>query len=212
VKNRLLLAIVATLAVAGLGWLSKSYRADEGPRERPTLALLTSLPLVFGEQMSLEAGGSAALTRLERTYQVVPINVADAASLKGKRLLLMAQPRAQPAEALVDLDRWVHRGGRLLLLADPQLDWPSQRPLGDALRPPPMFADTGLLRHWGLTLSAAGLAGPECDIADEGLIARCSIGRGQATVVADADFINVESPDAPALDLMVTELGRLGTR
>jgi hypothetical protein len=212
VKNRLLLAIVATLAVAGLGWLSKSYRADEGPRERPTLALLTSLPLVFGEQMSLEAGGSAALTRLERTYQVVPINVADAASLKGKRLLLMAQPRAQPAEALVDLDRWVHRGGRLLLLADPQLDWPSQRPLGDALRPPPMFADTGLLRHWGLTLSSAGLAGRECDIADEGLIARCSIGRGQATVIADADFINADSPDAPALDLMVTELGRLGTR
>jgi hypothetical protein len=146
----------------------------------------------------------------------VPIGVADAASLKGKKLLLMAHPRAQPAEALVELDQWVRGGGHVLLLADPRLDWPSERPLGDRLRPPPAFADTGLLAHWGLRLS-----GPEPD-------GPASVGNGTsrsgripgqagerqlhhrrqwvrralpdrpraATVIADADFLNVEGEGA----------------
>jgi hypothetical protein len=104
-------------------------------------------------------------------------------------------------------------GGHVLLLADPRLDWPSERPLGDLLRPPPMFADTGLLSHWGMTLSEAGLAssGP-CAIADQGLIARCRIGRGSATVIADADFIDVKEPGVAGLDLLMSELDRLETR
>ena len=77
-------------------------------------------------------------------------------------MLLMAHPLAQPAEALVDLDRWVRDGGRLLLLADPKLDWPSKRALGDTLRPPPAFADTGLLAHWGLRLDAPADGGRGC--------------------------------------------------
>ena len=67
----------------------------------------------------------------------------------------MAQPLAQPAEDLVALDDWVRGGGRVLLLADPMLEWPSKRPLGDPLRPPPMFMDTGLLAHWGLAARRA---------------------------------------------------------
>jgi hypothetical protein len=169
--------------------------------------------LVFGESISLDSGGSAALSRLEQRYTVEPIGVADAASLKGQALLLMAHPRAQPAEALVELDQWVRRGGHVLLLADPRLDWPSERPLGDLLRPPPMFADTGLLNHWGLALSDAGLASSgACAIADQGLIAHCRIGRGSATVIADADFINAEEPGAAGLDLLMSELDRLETR
>ena len=216
--TKLLLAVAATFAIAGLGWLGRSHESGDvsGPRpaaERPELALLTSLPLVFGESFSIEGGGSPALTRLEQRYRVVPIGVADEASLKGKRLLLMAHPRAQPAEALVDLDNWLREGGHLVLLADPKLDWPSERQLGDLLRPPPVFADTGLLDHWGLQLSSAGLASKgECDVSDEGLIARCNIGRGRATVIADADFLNVDAPDADGLDLLASELGRLETR
>ena len=75
-------------------------------------------------------------------------------------MLLAAQPRALPAEELVALDAWVRRGGRLLLLADPMLEWPSERPLGDRLRPPALFADTGLLQHWGLRLDAPDERGP----------------------------------------------------
>src|SRR5206468_10727515 len=73
--------------------------------------------------------------------------------------LLMAQPLAQTAENLVALDDWVRGGGRVMILADPLLEWSSKRPLGDPLRPPPMFADTGLLGHWGLRLDAPDVAG-----------------------------------------------------
>ncbi|MBA2466383.1 MAG: ABC transporter, partial [Sphingomonas sp.] len=117
--------------------------------KQPTLMLLTTLPLVFAEKFGLDNAGSPALGALETRYTVRPIAVTDAATLSQARLLLMAHPLALPAEALVDLDRWVRRGGRLLLLADPALDWHSELPLGDALRPPPAFADTGLLKHWG---------------------------------------------------------------
>ena len=217
-KRRTLLAAYGAASVGILAAIASSMvhrQAGVSPAEtdRPTLLLLTSLPLVFNEQMSLEAGGSTALTRLEQRYRVEPISVADAASLKGQRLLLMAQPRAQPAEALVELDRWVRDGGHLLLLADPRLEWPSQRPLGDKLRPPLMFADTGLLKHWGLALSESGLVSSgSCEIADQGLMARCRIGRGSATVVADADFLNADGPDTPGLDLLASELTRLETR
>ena len=219
--NRPLLAGLAILAIAGLGSLGMSYRngevpAERPPAERPTLALLTSLPLVFGDSFSLEGGGSPALTRLEQRYKVVPVGVADATNLKGQRLLLMAHPRAQPAEALVQLDRWIRGGGHLLLLADPRLDWPSDRPLGDKLRPPPAFADTGLLAHWGLALIGPDRPGPihlggghspvvylsagrfvstnpACELSRADIIAECRIGKGKVAVVADADFLNVDA-------------------
>jgi hypothetical protein len=224
------LAALAAWAIAG----PEKKLGPRPPSERPALALLTSLPLMFGESFDLDSGGSPALSRLEQRYNVQPIGVADAASLSGRKLLLMAHPRAQPAEVLVELDRWVRGGGRLLLLADPKLDWPSERPLGDMLRPPPAFADTGLLNHWGLNLSGAvadgparvgngklvvmtsapgRLAGKRCELAGEGFVARCRIGRGQATIIADADFLNVDDESGQHnLDLLIDELGRLDSR
>jgi hypothetical protein len=183
---------------------------------------VTSLPLIFAESFGLEGGGSPALERLEQRYIVQPIGVTDAASLKGQRLLLMAHPRAQPAEALVELDRWVRDGGHVLLLADPKLEWPSERPLGDRLRPPPAFADTGLLQHWGLELEAPAIDSPvtvgrltgsgRCRIFRDGLVAHCRIGRGEARVIADADFLDTEENDDGRLDLLVAELAQLESR
>ena len=229
ILNRLWAGAALLAALGGVAALAISDRTDapiaaRAPAERPTLALLTSLPLVFSEGFGLDGGGSAALTRLEQRYKVVPIGVADAASLSGQHLLLMAHPRAQPAGALVDLDRWVRAGGHLVLLADPKLDWHSDRPLGDRLRPPPAFADTGLLAHWGLRLSGpeagdpagngkleahATSPGKRCEILAKGFVARCRIGAGAATIIADADFLNGEPQD---LDLLMNELARLESR
>jgi hypothetical protein len=200
--------------------------------KRPALLLLTSLPLVFGEQFSLRGGGSPTLKALKTRYRVVPISVTDAADLSKGRLLLMAHPLAQPAEDLVALDEWVRRGGRVLLLADPMLESPSERPLGDPLRPPPMFMDTGLLAHWRLRLDAPDQRGAElrrlggydvatvspgelsggCAIARDRLVAHCRIGRGEATVVADADFLDADALGAAGkhnLDALLAELDRL---
>ena len=168
-------------------------------------------------------------------YRVVPISVTDPGELRKGRLLLMAHPLAQPAEDLVALDAWVRGGGRVLLLADPMLEWPSERPLGDPMRPPSMFADTGLLAHWGLRLDAPdergiaweklagfdivtrspGRLSGSCDIGRDRFVARCRIGEGAAIVVADADFLDARGlgPEARHnIDALIAELASLEDR
>lgn len=222
--------LLVTAALAGCD-RSPAHQAQRGT-DKPALLLLTSLPLVFGEQFSLEGGGSPALKALKSRYRVIPISVTDPADLGKGRLLLMAHPLAQTAENLVALDEWVRRGGRVLLLADPMLEWPSERPLGDPLRPPPMFMDTGLLAHWSLRLDAPDRRGPKpgrlggyeiatsspgllfggCDIGRDRLVAHCRIGKGRATIVADADWLDVGHVGGPAghnLDALLKELAGL---
>jgi hypothetical protein len=225
-----ILLIVMAVAIA-VARRPPAESATRPPADRPTLLLLTSLPLVFGENFSVD-GGSPALSALETRYRVMPISVTDEADLAGGRLLLMAHPLAQPAEDLVALDAWVRGGGRLLLLADPALEWPSRRPLGDSLRPAPMFMDTGLLRHWGLRLDPPDTRGLQartlggqsiqavspgqlfgtCRIAADGFVADCRVGRGRAIVIADADFLNVDALGDSAdhnLDALLAELADL---
>ena len=230
----LIAALLIGAAALAVAMANRSHSpASEG--ERPALLLLTSLPLIFGEQFSLEGGGSDALTALEKHYRVLPISVTDPAELRRGDLLLMAHPPAQTAEDLVALDEWVRDGGRVLLLADPMLEWPSERPLGDPLHPPPMFADTGLLAHWGLRLDAPDERGPmlrqlagrelltaspgslhgACEISADRLVAHCRIGKGAATIVADADFLNLQNLDGPTqnnLAALVEELARLARK
>lgn len=215
-RRALILVVIAAALIAGaLVWIARDGSPRPRPRpqsERPVLLLVTSLPLIFGEEFSLESHGSPALDALESRYRVQPIGVTDAQALRQGRLLLMAHPLAQPAEALVDLDAWIRDGGRLLLLADPKLDWPSSRPLGDPLRPPPGFADTGLLQHWGLRLAAPAnlqAASSSCRVTGDGLVARCPVGGGEVTVVADADFLNVDDDGAAGLEFLLRELERL---
>ena len=240
-RRRAYVVPVAMLIIAAAAIALGIPRNQPGPlpprptAERPVLLLLTSLPLVFPEDFSLQGGGSPALKALQTRYRVVPISVTDPPELARGRLLLMAHPLAQPAEDLVALDAWVRRGGRVLLLAGPLLEWPSARPLGDPLRPPPMFMDTGLLAHWGLRLDAPGERGAKsarlggypvetlspgllsggCDISSDRLVAHCRIGNGQATVVADADLLDLGQLGPGAkhnLDGLLAELARLERR
>lgn len=202
-------------ALAALALLAAASCRDEampspGP-ERPELHLITSLPLLFGEKFGLDGERPEVTAWLEQRYRLTAIDLPS--QLPPGATLLMIQPRALPAEELVTLDKWVRDGGRLLLLADPRLEWPSERPLGDKLRPPPMFADTGLLGHWGLRLDSPDKPGPvtidgvnygspgtlvatgeQCQV-DQGILARCGIDRGRAVVVADADWLR-ENPES----------------
>jgi hypothetical protein len=235
----LIVVLIVALAAAALGVAAiRREPTPLSPRptaERPPLLLLTSLPLLFSEDFSLQGGGSPVLKKLETRYRVLPISVTDPRELAKGRLLLMAQPQAETAENLVALDDWVRGGGGVMLLADPMLEWPSKRPLGDPLRPPPMFADTGLLAHWGLRLDAPDERGPAkrslggrdvltvspgsvhgaCHISDDQLVAQCSVGKGRAIIVADADFIGTDGGDgdsADNLEGLLAELARLESR
>jgi hypothetical protein len=228
--------ILVALAAVALGALRRGQDPPlpRPPAERPTLLLLTSLPLQFSEAFSIN-GGSPTLIRLRTRYRVTPISVTSDAELAKGRLLLMAQPRAQAPQNLVALDSWVRAGGRVLLLADPMLEWPSERPLADSLRPPPMFSDTGLLSHWGLRLDApdermavhrelggfkvlaisAGRLFGRCSVSADRLVADCRLGKGRAIVVADADFLGTEGLGDDAahnLDGLLGELAALERR
>lgn len=237
-KPATLLAVGAALAViASIAVVDRNRRPlpERPDHSKPALALLTSLPLVFGEAFRLDTPRAASVVRLERRYRVETIAVADAASLAGKEMLFMAHPRAQPAEALVDLDQWVRGGGSVLLLADPQSDWPSELGLGDKLRPQPAFADTGLLAHWGLRLEGPDPSGPreladvtidtlspgrlvatgrDCTVTADGFVATCTIGTGRVTVVADSDFLHEDGtvPTFAAFDALDRALERLESR
>jgi hypothetical protein len=92
-----------------------------------------------------------------------------------------------------------------------------------------MFTDTGLLAHWGLRLDAPEQRGPErrklggyevsasspgalhgrCAISGDRLVAHCRLGKGKATIVADADLLNVDPGDRDSrhnLDALLVEL------
>ncbi len=58
-------------------------------------------------------------------------------------------------------------------------------------------------------VTSGRLSGNQCEVTENALIARCAIGRGRATVVADADFLN---SDNSRLDLLIEELARLESR
>jgi len=211
-----LLLLVCALAAAA--WAIGRGGGSGTREDRPVLLLLTSLPLVFTEEFSLDQKGSPLLAALGSRYKVEPVDVTDPATLARAKLMMIAQPHAQTAENLVALDEWVRGGGRLLLFADPMLEWPSERALGDPTRPPPMFADTGLLAHWGLRLDAPDQRGAAkgrigahivltmspgslvggCAIEAGGLAARCTIGKGKAVIVADADLLDLEGLGAGA--------------
>ena len=228
--------VLAVCALAGLGLAAIRREPTALPQrsaaERPPLLLLTSLPLLFGEDFSLHGGGSPVLKALEERYRVLPISVTDDRELAKGRLLLMAQPLAQTAENLVTLDGWVRRGGHVLLLADPMLEWPSERPLGDPLRPPPMFQDTGILAHWGLRLDtperrgraerelggrkvmtvSPGTLWGRCEIGADRLLAHCKLAKGEAVVVADADLLDIDRLGRsahPNVDAILEELAEL---
>lgn len=156
---------------------------------------------------------------LERLVVPVPLDAIDPAGLAPLKRLLLVQPRALAPAELVALDKWVRMGGHVVILADPDLRWADERPLGHPLRAPPASLLEPLLRHWGVALapiasqpdgdpvqrhplpdgrmvqiSGASQIFPKArgcttDAAD-GLVARCRIGRGTAVIVADADFAN----------------------
>lgn len=223
----LILASVAPLREGAVALaLSGPPRAAAAAAPTRRLAILTALPIIWGEGdvtdiLGGRVRGGDIHPILQRAYAVQPIDRIDAVTLNGQRLLMLAQPRALDPVELVDLDAWVRKGGRVLLLADPALAWPSRWPLGDARRAPPVTLLDPLLTHWGLGIAApvdahvrhirmigrqrletegAGqfsLAGKACSLAADGLIADCRIGRGRALLVADADLLDARQWRGP---------------
>jgi hypothetical protein len=145
----------------------------------------------------------------------------DSDPLAGIDRLAIIQPRGLSPADNVALDSWVRAGGRLLLVLDPALTGEYDLPLGDPRRPvdtaliPPVVARWGLAVSFDETQSAkpkdsafAGtylpliLAGEvaitdpaaaDCTIEANGAAARCRVGEGQVTLIADAAVFEHET-------------------
>jgi hypothetical protein len=170
----------------------------------------------IGDLLSADAPPHPALAVLARHGRVTALDTladrAGALPLAPGALLVMAQPRPLSPPENVALDRWVRGGGHVLLFADPLLTAHSAFAIGDRRRPQDVALLSPILARWGLALTfdeaqAAGervaaldgvdvpvnlpgrfalLDGASCELAGQGLLARCRVGKGRVTALADA--------------------------
>jgi hypothetical protein len=195
------------------------------PSPVPRIGLFSSLPIVLPEADDVRsllrspAPRHWALATLSARGELVPLDTL--VRLKGLNLLVMAQPRALSPQENMALDRWVRRGGRLLLFADPLLTQESTFGLGDRRAPQAVALLSPILSHWGLDLQfddeqpigehvidafggsfpvnlpgafALGNSPRICQIPADGagLIAQCRIGKGRVLAIADAALFEDE--------------------
>lgn len=226
------------LACALLPLASSCRAENTEPAERPALGLMGTIPIYwgeggrFGDVLDGQGAGHWARAQLERRYALEPLDVLTPVALAGVDYLLLAQPRVLSAAENVALDDWVRQGGQLLLFADPMLTGHTRFAIGDRRRPQDVALLSPILAHWGLTMAfdaeeAEGFVLVEeaipvnraghfaladgdasCALAMQGVLARCRIGRGRATILADAALLDLYEPHpsaAAALDSLLAE-------
>lgn len=169
-----LLAILAALA---------TWAMARGAAEKPPLAMMTSLPIVWNEAASiadtLDSSQAPHWARgvVEEGYRIDPLDTLTTESLRGHNYLMLAQPRPLGPAENVALDNWVRGGGRLLLFADPFLTEHSRFAIGDRRRPQDVVLLSPILRRWGLELTFSedqGETETSIDLWDESLPVRLS--------------------------------------
>jgi ABC-type uncharacterized transport system len=221
IRKRLWVGILLVLALVFL-LSAMRYLQPTTKSDLPRLGLMTTLPLQWSEggveaAVDADAAPHPAYARLAAAYDIVPLDNLD--EIDRHVLLLLAQPRALSPGELVQLDAWVRRGGRLLLLADPALQWGSVYPLGDKRRPLFTSMLSPLFSHWGIELVLPidkaepvavrqidgltirtltpgewrvkrGSIKSPCALSANAIFADCSVGKGRALLVADADLLD----------------------
>ena len=143
------------LALLGAAAWSGHGRKGE---TQASLLLFTSLPIYWAEAPDIattlkgDVQPHWARRAIEASRALRPIDTLSAATLAGRRDLLMIQPRPLSPDENVALDAWVAGGGRLLLFADPALTAQSAFALGDRRRPQDLVLLSPILARWGLRL------------------------------------------------------------
>lgn len=225
------LGAVAALAVGGA-------RDNDRLGLLTTLPIYWSEANDIGERLDGDAPPHWARTALAARYELVPLDTLESDQLALLRKLLMAQPRPLSPSENVALDDWVRGGGTLLLFADPLLTEHSRFAIGDRRRPQDVVLLSPILARWGLELRfddeqgegeriagdsavalpvhypgelelKAGGFDSTCRIERAGLIAKCNIGRGTATIVADAALLESDRENgAPTLETILDQTFR----
>lgn len=150
------LSCLGSILLAGC---SEASPPPEEPKDKPPVALMTTLPVYwpetggFGELLEQDGERPWMRTQVERSYRLEPLDYLSQEALAPFDRLLLAQPRALSAEENVALDTWVRDGGQLLLFADPLVTMHSRYGLGDRRRPQAVALLSPILARWGLELA-----------------------------------------------------------
>jgi hypothetical protein len=156
------------------------------------------------------------LEPLDTLAPIPALTAGDPATdpLAGLGRLAVIQPRGLSPVENVALDDWVRGGGRLLMVLDPALTGDYDLPIGDPRRPPDSALIPPVVKRWGMAVSFAEdeptavirarfdaaelplvLAGriavvdpaaAACTLLAQGAAARCTVGKGQVVLIADA--------------------------
>lgn len=211
----------------GIGRSAMTSQTFDAPR--PAVGLLSGPPL-YGPESPGGFDGSPLWRVLSQRADMRPLDAIESDGIESLDAMLVVQPRALAPDELVALDQWVRMGGHAVLLADPELLWDDGRAMGHALKPPRHSLLGPLLTRWGVELEPAAVrvpgtdpverrfltdgallqlagasrfsaTGTGCAVAEQGLVARCAVGKGSTVLIADADFANdalwTTAPDAP---------------
>lgn len=135
-----MIALAGVCAVLALSGLWHVLGRDGPPPPASRIALLSSVPLQWGDAdiAAIAQGKGQPDPLIARLSDAGTISFVDSvAQIQAGRpdIALLIQPRALSPDEMVRLDKWVRAGGRLLLFADPALQWPSERKIGDPERP-----------------------------------------------------------------------------
>lgn len=234
----LAMALVALALLLGAWLLAGRGLGRDADADQPlglftSLPILWTEQADIRGMLSEQAAPHWARAVIERHGRVRALDTLI--DIRGLDRLVIAQPRPLSPEENVALDDWVRKGGRLLLLADPMLTQESAFSLGDRRRPQDVVLLSPILGRWGLELrfddaqpagerESAGEAIPvnlpgemalrkggldsRCAIGPDGLVARCTVGKGHVTVVADAAVLEPEDAagrKAAALEALLGE-------
>jgi len=160
-SGALVVLALATFALALVG--TGEWRRMAERRAQEPLALMTSLPIYWGEQ-----GDIAQILKdtreppwvrrvIERRYPIATIDSigdekGEPVALGRLRKLAIVQPRALTPQDNVALDSWLRRGGRLLFVLDPMLTGVYQAPLASPEHPSVIGLKPPVLERWGLDM------------------------------------------------------------
>ncbi len=213
---------IAVLFLALILIVSDRNGRDAKPQRE--IVILSSIPLQWGENglsdvVQGKTDPDPLVARITEHGNVSFVdNIAQLQAAKPD-IAILIQPRAFSPDELVRLDNWVAAGGRIVVFADPALQWPSTLPVGDPQRPQFTSMLSPLFAHWGVELVLPmngenenveirrggydlAFVSPgnwyiadqasrygHCRVSTDRYLSECRPGKGQVLLVADADLL-----------------------
>ena len=165
-------------------------------------------------------------TELETKFEIVPLDTLEPEVLEALDGVLLAQPRALAPSENVAFDAFLAAGGKAVIMADPMLTRHSEYRIGDRRRPQDVVLLSPILDRLGVELrfdedqepaerviTQSGVEFPvhlagqfvakesgeptrRCMVLEDGLIAQCVNGDGEAYLFADTALLDWEGGGA----------------